>query len=137
MSVNTTKVFDDNSFLPIVYEANFTVDLEIFEEFKAWLQEHLSTTLNTKAGFRDAEIFQRDPQKDGSDEIKNPDQVHKYITVLFEIDNKENIDHYLKEESSKVKETLESKFKKSSVTTSYRILYPVSLWAKRKSLEKS
>ncbi|KAF0383104.1 Uncharacterized protein F8M41_011808 [Gigaspora margarita] len=132
MSVNTTKVFEDNAFLPIVYEANFTVDLEIFEEFKAWLQEHLNTTLNTKASFRDAEVFQRDPQNDGGE----PDQAHKYITVLFEINNKENIDSYLKEESSKVKEALESKFKKSSVITSYRTLYPVSLWAKRKSLDK-
>ncbi|CAG8548427.1 6619_t:CDS:2 [Racocetra fulgida] len=85
MSVNSTKVFEDNSFLPVVYEANFT--------------EYLSTTLNTKPGFRDAEVFQRDPRNDGGDpEVKNPDRVHKYITVLFEIDNKESIDRYLNEE---------------------------------------
>ncbi|CAG8519096.1 23905_t:CDS:10 [Cetraspora pellucida] len=99
MSANSTKVFEDNSFLPIVYEANFTVALEIFEEFEAWLQEYLSATLNTKPGFRDAEVFQRDPRNDGGDpEVKNPDRVHKYITVLFEIDNKESIDRYLNEE---------------------------------------
>ncbi|CAG8497692.1 10443_t:CDS:2 [Cetraspora pellucida] len=99
MAANSTKVFEDNSFLPIVYEANFTVALEIFEEFEAWLQEYLSATLNTKPGFRDAEVFQRDPRNDGGDpEVKNPDRVHKYITVLFEIDNKESIDRYLNEE---------------------------------------
>lgn len=56
--------------------------------------------MNKKSGFRDAEVFQRDPQNDDDPEVKNPDRVHKYFTILFEVENKDSIDRYLREEVS-------------------------------------
>ncbi|CAI2169641.1 20453_t:CDS:2 [Funneliformis geosporum] len=136
---NNTKIFKDSSILPIIYEANFTIALEITEEFESWLHEHLNETLNSKPGFRDAEVFQRDPQNDEGDPgVKHPDRVHKYFTVFFEVDNKESIEKYLREEAPKIQEALQQKFnqKDALVVSSRRILYPVSLWAKRQSYEK-
>ncbi len=67
------------------------------------MHDHLNETLNNKSGFRDAEVFQRDPQNDeGDPEVKKPDRVHKYITVFFEVDNKESIERYLREEVSNI-----------------------------------
>ncbi|RIA85385.1 hypothetical protein C1645_781976 [Glomus cerebriforme] len=138
MANNSTKVINDSSILPIIYETNFTIALEIADEFESWLQDHLNETLNKAPGFRDAEVFQRDPQNDDDPEVKNPDRVHKYFTILFEVDNKDGIDNYLREEAPKIQETLQQKFnqKDSLVVSSRRILYPVSLWAKRQNYEK-
>ncbi|CAG8532673.1 3171_t:CDS:2 [Ambispora gerdemannii] len=129
----TTKVFHNEAdFLPIIYEANFTVDLEIFDDFSNWLQDHLRQTINDNPGFRDAEVFERQPGSDEGDiSIKHPDRVHRYITVFFEVDNRDSIDRYLAE-APKIQETLREKFnqKNALVISSRRILYPVSLWAK-------
>lgn len=56
--------------------------------------------MNKSSGFRDAEVFQRDPQNDDDPEVKNPDRVHKYFTILFEVENRDSIDRYLREEVS-------------------------------------
>ncbi|CAG8448121.1 929_t:CDS:2 [Funneliformis caledonium] len=137
---SNSKIFKDStSILPIIYEANFTIALEIAEEFERWLHDHLNETLNSKSGFRDAEVFQRDPQNDEGDPgVKRPDRVHKYFTVFFEVDNKESIEIYLREEAPKIQEALQQKFnqKDALVVSSRRILYPVSLWAKRQSYDK-
>ncbi|CAG8569732.1 7645_t:CDS:2 [Ambispora leptoticha] len=134
----TTKVFHNEAdLLPIIYEANFTVDLEIFDEFSNWLQDHLRQTINDNQGFRDAEVFERQPGNDEGDiSIKNPDRVHRYITVFFEVGSKDKIDHYLAEVAPKVQETLGEKFnqKDALVISSRRILYPVSLWAKANTI---
>ncbi|KAG9304786.1 hypothetical protein G9A89_016816 [Geosiphon pyriformis] len=131
---HTTKVFqNEGDLLPIIYEANFTVDLEIFDEFSTWLQDYLRETINQNIAFRDAEVFERNPGHDEGDNFtKNPDRVHKYITVFFEVDNKNSIDRYLAEEAPKIQEILNTKFnqKDGLVVSSRRILYPVSLWAK-------
>nr|CAG8441779.1 15566_t:CDS:2 [Entrophospora candida] len=136
MSSNSNiKVFDDSKILPIIYEVNFTIDLEIIESFEKWLQDYLNETINQKKSFRDAEVFQRFPkdEEEGDTEIKNPDRVHKYITVVFEVDNKESLDHYLNEEAPNVQKDLQDKFnsKNALVVSSRRVLYPIALWAKR------
>ncbi|CAH1760719.1 12269_t:CDS:2 [Entrophospora sp. SA101] len=136
MSFNSNiKVFDDSKILPIIYEVNFTIDLEIIESFEKWLQDYLNETINQKKSFRDAEVFQRFPkdEEEGDTEIKNPDRVHKYITVVFEVDNKESLDHYLSEEAPNVQKDLQDKFnsKNALVVSSRRVLYPIALWAKR------
>nr|CAG8451019.1 5749_t:CDS:2 [Entrophospora candida] len=136
MSSNSNiKVFDDSKILPIIYEVNFTIDLEIIESFEKWLQDYLNETINQKKSFRDAEVFQRFPndEEEGDTEIKNPDRVHKYITVVFEVDNKESLDQYLNEEAPNVQKDLQDKFnsKNALVVSSRRVLYPIALWAKR------
>nr|CAG8579325.1 2669_t:CDS:2 [Entrophospora candida] len=59
-------------------------------------------------------------------EIKDPDRIHKYITVVFEVDNKENLDLYLNEEirTPKIQKALQDKFnsKNALVVSSCRVL---------------
>ncbi|CAJ0908848.1 9916_t:CDS:2 [Entrophospora sp. SA101] len=89
------------------------------KDLEKWLQDYLNETIKKK-GFRVSRFPKDDEESDT--EIKDPDRIHKCITVVFEVDNKENLDLYLNEETPKIQKALQDKFnsKNASVVSSCR-----------------
>lgn len=74
----------------ICYEVNIKIKNEVFSDYLDWLKPHIRQMLKFD-GFTTADLFQ---------EITETEDGSQKITVNYYIENKEKLDHYLKNSAS-------------------------------------
>ncbi|RUP50220.1 hypothetical protein BC936DRAFT_139967 [Jimgerdemannia flammicorona] len=115
--------------LPIVYEVNITVALEIDEEFSAFMTSH-ADEMRSVTGFLRTVVYVRDPKGlEGDIDNRQPDRVHRYYTVLYEVAEKGSLDKWIGEEEPKITRDLQELTKGGAdfvVVTSRKVLFPLS-----------
>jgi hypothetical protein len=73
---------------PTVYEVNIDVDVDVADEFLAWLKPHASELLACKpCRFTSAEIFTREPPEALA--------TRKCFTVLYRLEDRAGLQEYL------------------------------------------
>ncbi len=81
----------------VIYEVNLTIDQAIFENFLAWLNEHIKKML-TFPGFIEAKLYEVLPDQAA---IQTPQQL---ITVAYRLDSLNDLQHYLANHATKMRQ---------------------------------
>lgn len=86
----------------VIYEVNLTIKNEIFNDYYNWLVEHIEIMLQFR-GFRKAEIAK---------EIIPPNNINDTtkLTVHYSIENESDLDHYLNNYASSMRDDGIKKF---------------------------
>lgn len=87
----------------VIYEVNLTINNEIFNDYYNWLIKHIKIMLQFR-GFKKAEISKEitPPNNNINDATK--------LTVHYAIENEIDLDHYLKNYASSMREDGIKKF---------------------------
>ncbi|KXS13366.1 hypothetical protein M427DRAFT_71354 [Gonapodya prolifera JEL478] len=132
--------------LPVLYEVELAVELEIYDDFVPWLEEHLSGVLDANPEFRKANAYLRNPLDDthpsplhygrkpsaSLNGKRETDALHRYFTILYEVDNRDSVEKFVEESAGKLVSAARAKFQGGDtvVVARTRILHPLYVLAR-------
>ncbi|MFO3103581.1 DUF4286 family protein [Legionella pneumophila serogroup 1] len=87
----------------VVYEVNLSIDNDIYNEYKSWLDEHIQEMLKFP-GFINATVMHQALDGDSSD-------TQKHLTVQYQIESVEDLKNYFEEHAPKMRGDGVNRFK--------------------------
>lgn len=79
----------------VIYEVNLSIDKEVYNEYKAWLDEHIQEMLQFP-GFLNATVLQQAEDNEDSDN-------RKHVTVQYQLESVEDLQSYFDEHAPKMR----------------------------------